>query len=137
MGFFFFFFFFGIFRATAYGNSQTRGWIGAAAASHSHSHSNVGPSYVCHLHHSSWQCQILNPLSEARDYWERPEIKPTSSWILVRFFTLSNDRNSKMEFFSEQKITLKGIFNDYLTLLRKNKFFVLFFRSKIISFGWS
>ena len=21
----------------------------------------------CHLHHSSWQCRILNPLSEARD----------------------------------------------------------------------
>ena len=25
------------------------------------------PSRVCDLHHSSWQCQILNPLSEARD----------------------------------------------------------------------
>ena len=25
------------------------------------------PSLVCGLHHSSWQCQILNPLSEARD----------------------------------------------------------------------
>ena len=24
-------------------------------------------SHVCDLHHSSWQCQILNPLSEARD----------------------------------------------------------------------
>ena len=24
-------------------------------------------SYVCHLHHSSQQCQILDPLSEARD----------------------------------------------------------------------
>ena len=24
-------------------------------------------SRVCDLHHSSWQCQILNPLSEARD----------------------------------------------------------------------
>ena len=24
------------------------------------------PSCVCHLHHSSWQCQILNPLSKAR-----------------------------------------------------------------------
>ena len=24
-------------------------------------------SHVCHLHHSSWQLQILNPLSEARD----------------------------------------------------------------------
>ena len=25
------------------------------------------PSRVCDLHHSSWQCQIPNPLSEARD----------------------------------------------------------------------
>ena len=25
------------------------------------------PSCVCHLHHSSWQCWILDPLSEARD----------------------------------------------------------------------
>ena len=24
-------------------------------------------SSICDLHHSSWQCQILNPLSEARD----------------------------------------------------------------------
>ena len=24
-------------------------------------------SHVCDLHHSLWQCQILNPLSEARD----------------------------------------------------------------------
>ena len=24
-------------------------------------------SCVCNLHHSSWQCRILNPLSEARD----------------------------------------------------------------------
>ena len=32
-----------------------------------HSHSNVGQSHIFHLHHSSWQCQILNPLSGARD----------------------------------------------------------------------
>ena len=25
------------------------------------------PSCMCNLHHSSWQCQILNPLSEAKD----------------------------------------------------------------------
>ena len=24
-------------------------------------------SHICHLHHSSWQGQILNPLSKARD----------------------------------------------------------------------
>ena len=36
----------------AYGSSQARGLIGAAAAA---------------LHHSSWHIQILNSLSEARD----------------------------------------------------------------------
>ena len=36
----------------AYGDSQARGRIGATAAD---------------LHHSSWQLQILNPLSKARD----------------------------------------------------------------------
>ena len=35
---------------------------------------------VCDLHHSSRQCQILYPLSEAR-------IEPASSWILVRLVT--------------------------------------------------
>ena len=52
--FYFVLFFFGLFRATptAYGSSQARGQIRAAAVS---------------LYHSSWQCQILNPLSQARD----------------------------------------------------------------------
>ena len=35
------------------------------------------PSRVFSLHHSSWQCRILN--------WVRPGIKPVSSWIPVRF----------------------------------------------------
>ena len=34
------------------------------------------PSRVCNLHHSSWQCQIFNPLM-------RPGIEPASSWILL------------------------------------------------------
>ena len=61
-----------LFRASPapYGGSQARGPTGAAAAGLHHSHSN-GPqldqSCVCHLHHSSWQHWILNPLSEARD----------------------------------------------------------------------
>ena len=37
--------------SAAYGGSQARGPIGATAAG---------------LQHSSWQCQVLNPLSEAR-----------------------------------------------------------------------
>ena len=61
------------FRAVpkAYGISQARGRIGAAAASLHHSHSNAGSqdlSNICDLHHSSQQRrQILNPLIEAGD----------------------------------------------------------------------
>ena len=36
------------------------------------------PSPICDLYHSSWQHQIPNPLSKARD-------QTTSSWIPVRF----------------------------------------------------
>ena len=62
---FFFFFFFFFFRAAsmAYGGSQAKGWIGATVAD---------------LHHSSRQCQILNLLSDARD-WTR------NWWFLVGF----------------------------------------------------
>ena len=35
-------------------------------------------SRVCDLHHSSWQCRILNPLNEARD-------RTHTSWFLVGF----------------------------------------------------
>ena len=64
-----FFFFFGLFRATlvAYGSSQARGEIGAAAARLHHSHSNADPSSVCDLHPSSHQRWILNPRGEAKD----------------------------------------------------------------------
>ena len=51
----------------AYGGSQARGQIGAVAASLHHSHSNRGSKPRLRLHHSSRQCQILNPLSKARD----------------------------------------------------------------------
>ena len=46
----------------AYGSSQARGQIRAMAAT------MWDPSHVCNLHHSSWQCQILNPLSETRNW---------------------------------------------------------------------
>ena len=51
--------FFCLFRGVpvAYRGSQGRGQIGTVA----------DPSHVCDLYHSSWQHQILNPLSEAGD----------------------------------------------------------------------
>ena len=70
--FYFILFYFGLFafsRATpvAYGGSQARGLIGAAATGLRQSHTTQDPSRVCNLHHSSRQRQILNPLSKARD----------------------------------------------------------------------
>ena len=43
---------------------------------------------ICKLHHSSEQCWILNPLSEAG-------IEPASSWIVVILNLLSHDGNSQ------------------------------------------
>ena len=50
-------------------------------------------SRVCNLHHSSWQCWILNPLSEARD---RTCVLMDSSQIPT---PLSHNRNSLLIFF--------------------------------------
>ena len=57
-------FLFFLFRAapTPYGSSQARGRSGATAADLHHSHSNT----------------------RSPTHWVRPQIKPTSSWILVR-----------------------------------------------------
>ena len=45
---------------------RARGQIGATAASLFHSHSNARSELHLNLYHSSGQCQILNPLIEAR-----------------------------------------------------------------------
>ena len=51
----------------AYGNSQARGRIRAAAAGLHHSYSNVGSMSVCNLCCSLLQRWIPNPPSKARD----------------------------------------------------------------------
>ena len=74
-------FFFLLFRSTpmAYGSLQARGQIGAIAAGlhYSHSHAGSEPS----LQPTSQLTATLDPLT----HWEGPRIKPTFSWILVRF----------------------------------------------------
>ena len=71
--FIYLFLFFGLFGISwaapvAYGGSQARGLIGAVATGlYIRATASQDPSHVCKLHHSSWQCWILNPLSEARD----------------------------------------------------------------------
>ena len=85
--FFFFFFFFCFFGTvpTAYGGSQARGWIGAAATDlhHSHSHTESEPCL--------WPTpQLLAMLDRSATHWAEPGIELTSSgtsWILVRFVT--------------------------------------------------
>ena len=101
--FIFFLFVFCPFRAApmAYGSSQARGWIGAAAASLHHSHSNtrlkprLSPatqltappdlSCICDLHHSSQQHQIFNPQTEARD---QTHILMDTSWVHYHWATM-------------------------------------------------
>ena len=63
------FYLFIYFRAApvAYGNSQVRGGIGAVAATYTTATATWDPSLIFQLYQSSWQCQILNPLNEARD----------------------------------------------------------------------
>ena len=60
----------------AYGSSQARGWIRATAAGHSHSH----PRSKLHL-------QPMPQLTRSLTHRARPGIKPTTSWLLVRFIT--------------------------------------------------
>jgi len=75
-----------LFRAAgvAYGCSQAKGQIRAAAASHSHSNMGSEPHlwHTPQLRATSW---ILNPLIEARD-------EPASSWILARFLSVESQQ---------------------------------------------
>ena len=65
----------------AYGSSQAKGRIGAAAAGLYHSHSNAESELYLKPTPQLRQCRILNPLSEAG-------IEPASSWILDGFVTI-------------------------------------------------
>ena len=71
-----------LFRAApeAYGISQARALIRAAAADLHHSHSNAGSEPRLRPTPQLAATQVLNPLSET---W----VRPASSWILVRVVT--------------------------------------------------
>ena len=62
----------------AHGGSQARGRIRAVAAGLHHGLRTSDPSHIWDLHHSSWQHQTLNPLSEARD---RTHVLIDTSWV--------------------------------------------------------
>ena len=65
-------------------------------------------SLVHNLHHGSQQRWFPDPLS-------KPGIKPTSSWILVRFVLLCHNGNSWV------LIILNCIYNTWLPLIPKSK----------------
>ena len=66
---FLFFVFCPFFRAalTAYGGSQARVYSELLLPAYTTATAKPDLSRVCNLHYSSWQCRILNPLSEARE----------------------------------------------------------------------
>ena len=61
--------FFFFFRAApmAFGGSQDGAKLELQLPAYATATASWDPSPICDLHHSSLQCQILNPLSEARD----------------------------------------------------------------------
>ena len=68
-----------LFRAapSTYGGSQARGQIRAVVAGLTTAIATPDPSHICDLYHSSQECWIVKPMSEARE--------PASSRILIRF----------------------------------------------------
>ena len=74
----------------AYASFQGWGQIRATAAGLRHSHSNTG--FETHLQPTPKQCQIVNPLSEARD---QICILMDTSWVLN---PLSHKRNTPSPF---------------------------------------
>ena len=69
----------------AYGSSQARSWIGAAAEVYATATATSDPSHICDIHCSLWQPQTLNPMSEARD---RMRIL-TDMYCLFIYFSLA------------------------------------------------
>ena len=49
------------------GSFWARGGIGAVSEAYAAAMATLNPSHVCKLCRTLWQCQILNPMSEARD----------------------------------------------------------------------
>ena len=68
------------------------------------------PSCVCNQNHSSQQCQILNPMSEARDRTE-------SSWILLRLLTTVPQQRLPSSLLIELKMHLAAPKKTFLSYL--------------------
>ena len=112
-----FYFYFLLFRATlvAYGGSQARGRVRATAFATATT--TQDPSCVCNLHHSSRQCQILNPPSKARNL-TRNLIVP--SWIC---FHCTTTGTPTFGFLDHMRIIVNDFFFPYncSLLFRENR----------------
>ena len=97
-----------IFMATpaAYGSSQARGQIETAAVTYATASTKPDPSCICNLHCSLWQCQILNPLSEARDrsnpHPHRDNVRSLTCWATTgapafKSFDIKRKFNSSLQ----------------------------------------
>ena len=98
---FFLFIYFFRARPVVYGGSQARGLIRAKSAGLCHSHSNARPEPNLWPTLQPWQCQILNPLNEARD--------PTHnlmapSWIYFHYATTGTPK----ALFTSEEIEAQG-----------------------------
>ena len=73
-------------HSSEYGSSQARGLIGAAAAGLHHSHSNTGSRIWA----SSVTYTTAHVNTRSLTHWVGPSVEPATSWILVRFVTVTN-----------------------------------------------
>ena len=73
---------------------RLRSWIRAAAAGPHHSHSRAGSEP------HSWPTPQLVTMPDPLTHWARPGIKPTSSWVLVRFLTHWTTRGTPLQPFA-------------------------------------
>ena len=85
----------------AYGSSQARGQVGAAAASPTPQpqQHQVQATYVTY----AAACSNTSSLT----HWARPGMKPTSSWTLCQVLNPRSHSRNSMKSFSKQKIILK------------------------------
>ena len=69
------------------------------------------PSQVCNLHHSSWQCWILNLLSKARD-------RTRNSQFLVKFVSTEPQGELQILSFLQHSIDHRILINSFYELIQ-------------------
>ena len=102
--------------SAAYGSSKARRQLPAYTTA------TQDPSRICDLHHISWQCWILNPLSEARD---QTHILMDTSWVPYHCAT----RELPVVYLSNAMFIIKS---DRMTWARDFPILIFMFRFHIL-----